>query len=313
VTGLIDHAPTFPPAALDTARAVAAHRAARQSPDRGALACLVWPSEQLPQLTAAAGPVPAGGWAVSAVAPRREDQPPKDWLATVRTAASSAATEGVDLYAVEVLAPYLGSAASEVDAAVAAIVLATESRSSDYRLVLELPLPGRGHSAGVEALAAAAAATTAQAQGRLLLKVRTGGTGPGAAPPARSLAAFVAAAAAAEVPFKATAGLHHALPTATASPGAQHGLMNLLVASVLAHLGADAALLQRVLEEQEPAAFDVRPEDGVTWRGHRATWADVAAARRNLFTSVGSCSFSEPIASLRSRGYLRRPDGSGAS
>jgi hypothetical protein len=180
VTGLIDHAPTFPPAALDTVPALAAHRAAHQSSDRGALACLVWPSEQLPRLTATGGPGREDSWVVSAVAPRLEDRPPRDWLQTVRTTASMGAVPGVDLRAVELLMPDLGGSAADFDAAVTALTRAIESRTGDYRIVLELPLPGAGRQAGVEAVAAAVAATAAP--GRLLLKVRTGATGLGAAP-----------------------------------------------------------------------------------------------------------------------------------
>ncbi len=47
---LIDHAPTFPPASLPPAQALAADRAARESPDAWLLGRLVWPASLVGEL-----------------------------------------------------------------------------------------------------------------------------------------------------------------------------------------------------------------------------------------------------------------------
>jgi len=79
-------------------------------------------------------------------------------------------------------------------------------------------------------------------------KVRTGGLTPDAFPPAAALAGFIARCAAAKVPFKATAGLHHPLRSVqrcsydTGSPSAlMHGFVNVFLAAAgLWHGGGEA-------------------------------------------------------------------------
>ena len=74
--GLIDHAPTFPPARLPTAEALAEDRRARAGAEAWLLGRLVWPSSRLAELAGyhgaplslvLDGPVPAAGRAASRV------------------------------------------------------------------------------------------------------------------------------------------------------------------------------------------------------------------------------------------------------
>ena len=88
--------------------------------------------------------------------------------------------------------------------------------------------------------------------------------------------------------FKATAGLHHALPT-----GGEHGFLNVLAAAVFGD------------EEAALAARDLRvAPDGFFWGDRIATADDVAHVRSELFTAFGSCSVAEPVAELRALGIL---------
>jgi hypothetical protein len=91
------------------------------------------------------------------------------------------------------------------------------------------------------------------------------------------------------VPFKATAGLHHAI-----RQDGQHGFLNLLAAAVF---GDEEA----ALAEDDPAAF--RVGDAFRWRDRSASIEDVERGRR-LFVAFGSCSFSEPVDDLIALGYL---------
>jgi hypothetical protein len=127
-------------------------------------------------------------------------------------------------------------------------------------------------------------------------KIRCGGT---TFPSVEEVAAFVAACRDEGVRFKATAGLHHAIRTPEA-----HGFLNLLAAAVFAHadgLGEDE--LAALLAEEDPAAFAV-VADGLAAHGHHAGAAAIAAARAELFTAYGSCSFSEPVEDLTALGIL---------
>ena len=119
-------------------------------------------------------------------------------------------------------------------------------------------------------------------------KVRCGGA---ATPDAAALARFVRSCRARALPFKATAGLHHAVRR-----DGEHGFLNLLAAAVF---GDE----ERALEETDPEAFGL-DEHTFVWREHSAAPAQLTATRRTLLRSIGSCSFFEPVEELETLGML---------
>jgi hypothetical protein len=133
----------------------------------------------------------------------------------------------------------------------------------DVEMFCEVPLQE------LEAVAAAGAKA----------KLRCGGA---RVPPVEEVAAFFAAARDLELPFKATAGLHHPVRTEDG-----HGFLNFPTAAELARDGASEAELRAVLAETDPEAL-----------------ATGSAAGRELFVSIGSCSFTEPVDDLRALGIL---------
>jgi hypothetical protein len=129
-------------------------------------------------------------------------------------------------------------------------------------------------------------------------KIRTGGS-PEATPSCAELAHFLQLCAVANVPFKATAGLHHPLRTDT-----MHGFVNLfLAAAVLWHRGSTEADARATLEETSPDAFRFHG-DCVSWHGRTVTAAQLKSARRKFAISFGSCSFDEPMRDLKELGWL---------
>jgi hypothetical protein len=125
------------------------------------------------------------------------------------------------------------------------------------------------------------------------------------------IAEFLCRAAARRVPFKATAGLHHPirgnhpLTYSADSPHAiMHGFINVFVAAAFAWPGNDRAAVIGVLHECDPESFDFF-DDALTWRGRRLPTEQIATARRDFAHSFGSCSFEEPVAGLRTLGWLR--------
>jgi hypothetical protein len=96
------------------------------------------------------------------------------------------------------------------------------------------------------------------------------------------VAAFFVAARDLELPFKATAGLHHPVRSEH-----EHGFLNFLTAADLAAAGADEAELRDVLAATDAAALGTGSAKG-----------------RELFVSIGSCSFSEPVEDLQGLGLL---------
>lgn len=93
------------------------------------------------------------------------------------------------------------------------------------------------------------------------------------------------------IPYKATAGLHHALRT-----DREHGFLNLLAAAVF---GDE----ERALEETDAGAFTLRA-DGFAWRDWSAGPDELGRARREGLRSIGSCSFFEPVEELEALGVL---------
>lgn len=129
-------------------------------------------------------------------------------------------------------------------------------------------------------------------------KIRCGGLTADAFPGDAQVAAFISECRRLEIPFKATAGLHHPFRTADARTGAlQHGFVNLLAATAL-----DVEDLEPVIAEDDPAAFSVSAQ-GLRWRDAQAGPDQIAAAR-SLFTAYGSCSFEEPVEDLLRYGIL---------
>ena len=141
-------------------------------------------------------------------------------------------------------------------------------------------------------------------------KIRTGGETADKFPASANVIEFIRRCAAANVPFKATAGLHHPLRSVhrfTYQPGSasgiMHGFVNLFLAAAFLRAGMENDLAVQVLEEQSAEAFyfDL---NGVGWRQHRLTRDAIAAARQGFAVSFGSCSFTEPIDDLRSLRFL---------
>ncbi len=120
-----------------------------------------------------------------------------------------------------------------------------------------------------------AAVAAAGAKGKL----RCGGQ---SVPTVEQVAAFFVAARDLELPFKATAGLHHPVRSER-----EHGFLNLLTAADRAAAGADEAELRAILAATDAGALGTG-----------------SAAGRALFVSIGSCSFAEPVEDLQTLGLL---------
>jgi hypothetical protein len=114
----------------------------------------------------------------------------------------------------------------------------------------------------------------------LRAKIRCGGEH---VPSVDELGAFIAGCRERQLPFKATAGLHHAVR----QDGA-HGFLNVLAAAVF---DEDA------LAEEDAEAFRLT-ETEFLWRDRSAP------PSRGLFVSFGSCSFFEPVDELKALGLL---------
>jgi hypothetical protein len=142
-------------------------------------------------------------------------------------------------------------------------------------------------------------------------KIRTGGVTPEAFPRSNEIVKFVRCCLGANVPFKATAGLHHPIRCfkpltydAGSVQGTMHGFLNLFFMTGFAHEGYRTALLEDVMEEEfdEVFRFD---DQSIAWRDNFSLniW-QIEALRKHGIQSFGSCSFDEPVADLQKLGIL---------
>jgi hypothetical protein len=142
-------------------------------------------------------------------------------------------------------------------------------------------------------------------------KLRTGGVNRDEFPATRDIIRFVRTCQAANVPFKATAGLHHPvrcfkpLTYAPDAPqGTMHGFLNVLFMTGFARESFRVSLLEEIMEEEFEEVFEFT-EGGLSWRGsHILTLGHIERLRSRGMHSFGSCSFDEPVADLQELGIL---------
>ena len=303
MTGLIDYAGLFPPSKLPMNNAVTNYARDLGGHDAFALGKFICTASRLGELTESArvlmpGTYATSGyremalqtdpWAISVVC----DLPLDETLDAIDEFNARHATEEEGLAKVRAL-EFKGKDSAQIDAAIEAI-------PEDLPAFIEIPLDVdfRGM-----------VATLAGNPG-IGGKVRCGGVEPGMIPPAERVAAFIHACAASDVPFKATAGLHHPVRaeqdlTYEDNPprAVMHGYLNVFIGASLARVKRlDAGKITEILEETDPAAF--RLEDLVAWRDWTIDRTQFARCRESFCLSYGSCSFDEPLADLRSLGHL---------
>lgn len=286
LSGIVDYAGLFPPSMVTMADAVANFAEYRKGPNSWLLGQFVVPVARLNEfLDASEDHLVAGDpWKLSVLAG-------EDIAATIREIklfnAENAGRAVCD--ALEVKAATL----SKIDNTVAAL-------PDDLTAYFEIAM-GENFVDLVTALS----------MKKQRAKVRTGGVVREDFPPTREIIRFVRTCMAANVPFKATAGLHHPIrcfrPLTYASDaphGTMHGFLNVLLMTAFARESYRVALLEEVMEEEFDEAFAFR-DNGVAWRNeHFLTDGHIQRLRSKGMISFGSCSFTEPVEDLQGLGLL---------
>jgi hypothetical protein len=280
--GLFDDASLFPPASLAMPAAVAAHARHATAWYGELTGPFVCPETRLGDLRAVLTAANAA-WIDLAL------------VVTGGAAAVAAATDAVTadprlrLRAIEVPAAKDGDPGEAITTAAAALDAAPLAATAGY---IEVPLavlagPGAGRLVA-----------TIDEHG-YRPKLRTGGVTAEAFPDEATLAACLAEVVGRRIPFKCTAGLHHAVRHTAADSGFEHhGFLNVLLGVGAAANGADPDQIADVLAQRDPAAV----AESVLALDQRA-----AAEIRSLFTSFGTCSTDEPVADLAGLGLLSKP------
>lgn len=284
-THFLDDAAVFPPGALPLAEAVPAHLAHLESAQGPLVGPFVVAASALPSLGELVEDLPPRSFAVSVTV-----QGPGAVRASLETAARIPA---LDVRAVEVGVPTGVVAAEDVVPTLDLAVRGDLGRTADGSRVtvfVELPRDER-RGALIGELAGTA----------YLAKLRTGGVRADLHPDAAELGSAIVALVRAGVPFKATAGLHHAVRNTDAATGfEQHGFVNVLVAVAASLEGADSAEASVVLADRNGAGLAA---------SLAALPVGQAEQVRSVFRSIGTCSIDQPVSDLASLGLVEAAQG----
>lgn len=288
LAGAIDYAGLFPPAGLSMSEAVINYATYRNSNFNWMLGRFVLSVAQLDDFISAAGDFISrdaeNAWHLSALA--GEDL--TDTVTRVKNF-NSRYSGGAVIDSLEVKA----NSTSKIENTMNAVPPGIETY---FELGLNEKFP--------ELLA-----TIAVCGGRA--KIRTGGLTPDAFPKTPEIIRFVKTCLGANVPFKATAGLHHPIRCfrpltyeSNAPTGTMHGFLNLFLMSGFAREGYRPQLLEEVMEEEFEEVFQF-DANGATWRSeYSLTLPQIERLRQTGIQSFGSCSFGEPVADLQKLGVL---------
>ncbi|MBC7797096.1 MAG: hypothetical protein H7Z37_09515 [Pyrinomonadaceae bacterium] len=285
LTEIVDYAGLFPPANVSMATAVQNYANYLQHEKGFMLGRFIVPAARLKEFAGQANQYWTSGktWRVSALAGENVEND------VTQIASFNANYEGkavVDAFEVKVSNP-------------THIKTIKESLPFEIKTYFEIPL-GLNFNDFIAKLAV----TKSRA------KIRTGGIVQEAFPPVDEVVKFLRVCMAANIPLKATAGLHHPLRTTkplTYEPdsvtGTMHGFLNVFLSAAYLRQNLNSNFVHKLMSETEAKNFSF-DDDGVTWNAHRLEITELQVLRAKGVMSFGSCSFVEPVEDLQALGLL---------
>lgn len=299
LTGIVDYAGLFPPAQLPLGEAVRNYVQYRNQPDQWMLSRFVCPAALLKELAR------FPEWRTVTHQPSRisvlgkSGQSVSEFLKSLHEIGESvrefqvqmADVARIDTFEVRVGADWLyPHAADELGGAILQPFSESNREFAPKVGFYEVEF-GSSWRASIAQLVGLMANNEERSSG---LKVRCACTNASGIPSAEDLAVAIVTCRDAGVPLKFTAGLHHPFRQAPA-----HGFLNVFCAGVLAQARRmDLSTIERIVAADDPKHFQFADEE-IRWMQYSATLEQIAAARRQLVISFGSCSFDEPRDDLR--------------
>jgi hypothetical protein len=285
--GLCDDAAMFPPGDEPAATAIPGHAAHRAS----------WYAPLVGPLLVAAGQIDEVAGALRIEADLGGNPEPPDVVlvvpggpGTLPSVLDDARHRGLHVVGVEVACDRVGESAEAMRTAVRAL---QKELPEGVGGVVEVRRD-EGMSAALEVLAGNARAGTGYRA-----KLRTGGLAAEAFPEPAEVARFLRECVALGLPFKCTAGLHHAVRHTNPATGfTHHGFLNILAATHVACEGGDEADIADALEQRSGWALAAVVAE---------LTQDQVAATRAAFTAYGTCSIAEPLDDLAALGLIALP------
>jgi hypothetical protein len=281
LVGLLDDAAVFPPGSAPLPDAVLAHRRHRDAWYASMIGPLLVPAVDIGHPALASGEALRVGVVgdLSAL-PAALDRVRDSAVLSLAQIETPVAKRGADpLPGIETLLALL---ATEADGAVP---VAYAETPLTWGFMAALDRLTRAREAGVP----------------VVPKFRTGGLAAELFPTPMELAAVICACRDRDLPFKLTAGLHHAVRRTDPGTGLiHHGFLNVLAAAVVATGGAEPVELAEIL--------------GATTADPLVDIVSGALNRdRPLWIGFGTCDIADPLADLASLGLLTIPRGAGAA
>ena len=282
MTAIIDYAGLFPPAKLNMSDAVQNYASYRESEYSWMLSRFICPVSRFGEFADSAEKLLPSAeeespWQISAIGNMEKlDSQIDAMFDLMQQFPGRVLVDAVELKI---------SAVDEVDAALNLL-------PAEIMPFFEFPLVGdiRGFIASLSGADAAA-------------KIRTGGVTPDLVPDPADVARFLHLCRVADVPFKATAGLHHPLRNFDSNVGAEmFGFLNLFLAGLLAGKLSEQELVP-LLTENDISNFTI-DDEGISWHDHTVTTEQISRGREKRCLSYGSCSFTEPVEDLKAMNLI---------
>jgi hypothetical protein len=316
---LIDYAGMFPPARLPLEQALENYAAYRRQPDAWMLGRFICPAASLAELAEAlprflleeqdflALSVLGRGGANAAAFVEGAESDSTD-IGALRQRLPSQVR--IDVY--ELRLPPAGELHSgQLEALLDEVLETLDTLAGDGqaapRLVCEVPASPSWRERNTALLSALQEVNHGRgpSTGLAGFKLRCGGETPTSFPWPEQVAFCLRQCLDRQVPFKATAGLHHPLPRFDpALQTSMHGFINVFGGGVLAAArGLNEEQIQAILTDAEPGHF-VFTDERLSWHHLIVSTGEIERLRRDSLLSFGSCSFDEPREDLKALGWL---------
>lgn len=322
LSGIIDYAGIFPPAKLPLDEAIRNYAAYRRCDERWMLGRFICPAGRLVELDAIGAELFADAppFSFSVVGRPSDDEAAflaafdEDLAAIERFGDTHGDRVVVDAFEVRLPAESAIARAEDAERTGAFLTRVAEAVDRAGPPALTLFYEGVLDDAWRDAIPAVVSALADHAETHAMAyeryrgagyKVRTGGVEASAFPSSEQVATVIDACRRADLPFKATAGLHHPLRHDAPSVGTKmHGFLNVFGAAALAaRHSLDVDGLVEILDDEFASNFKVSDER-FAWRHLGVSLDTIEDVRDGLALSYGSCSFDEPRDDLRALGLL---------
>ncbi len=301
MNGLIDYAGLFPPASLNLADALEEYSRYLPSADNWMLGRFIIPAADLSSL-----PILPPAWRFSVLGHSGKDADEftlnlKTDLARLQTFRQTQ-TASTDVFELRLPLTVFNSPSQLRDL----LDQASHQLAGQHNLIVfyEIPMDEewrRNMTAVIEAISQ----LNRRNNRRNGFKLRCGGVVASAFPTAEQIAHALLQCRDHQVPFKATAGLHHPIRHYNESVQTKmYGFVNVFGAGILAfvhNLPPEQTI--PILNDEEPRNFDFS-ETRFSWKNLFAASEEIAQARNNLLISYGSCSFDEPREDMLKLGWV---------